>query len=376
MLSHNNIHRIGHKTFKGLANLALLDLTHNKIGGVALSYFTPLQNLTTLRLGGNKIRVFKSDQSSSERLASMRNLDLRDNKCDYVHENVFTSMVSLEILHMERNSLSYLFTGRYGKQIFTGLNNLKELFITDNNVESISDSLLKDQINLKVLKMDRNKISGWGPNMFRFTKNLKKLDISHNQILFLDKDRLQHLNQLEEINFRDNPFACNCYLLWFREWIDRTSVQLAYKETYKCRSPEEWRGKQLMTFSRDKINCEDLSKYIIVGSVSGTLLVSVLTVTFLYRSRWRLRLRIYLISKRGKLFLRMLKAHARMGNNYGAINGNQGLYDAYISSSEYDNDWVRLHLLPGIDDGKYHDDTMFGGDFKLYYDPRDFDPGE
>ena len=306
----------------------------------------------------------------------MRTLDLRDNKCKYVHQNVFKAMVSLIILHLERNNLSYSFTGRFGKQLFTGLNDLQELYITENNVEMLSDSLLKDQRNLKFLKMDKNKISGWSPNMFRFTKQLKKLDISHNQIAVLGEDRLRYLNQIEEINFQDNPFACNCDLLWFREWIDRTSVRLPNKETYKCCSPEEWCGKHLITFSRDKINCEDFSKYIILGSVSRTLLVSVITVTFLYRNRWRLRLRIYHISKRGNLFLRMLKAHARMGNNYGAINDNQGLYDAYISCSEYDNDWVLHHLLPGIDDGKYDDDTIFGGDFKLYYDPRDFDPGE
>ena len=64
--------------------------------------------------------------------------------------------------------------------------------------------------------------------------------------------------------------------------------------------------------------------------------------------------------------------------NYGAINvdRDQEFYDAYISCSENDNDWVLHHLLPGIDNGHYVDDNIFGGDFKIYSDHRDFYPGE
>ena len=59
-----------------------------------------------------------------------------------------------------------------------------------------------------------------------------------------------------------------------------------------------------------------------------------------------------------------------------AINddGRQDIYDAYISCNDLDYDWVLQHLLPGVDNGHY-DDDLFGGDFKLYFDPRDQEPG-
>ena len=89
-----------------------------------------------------------------------------------------------------------------------------------------------------------------------------------------------------------------------------------------------------------------------------------------YKNRWRLRLRWYRVSKRGKRFLGQLRTTDRHVN-YGAINENMDLSDAYISCSEQDKPWVLQHLLPGIDN-----DGTFGGQFKLYFDDRDSEPGK
>ena len=166
---------------------------------------------------------------------------------------------------------------------------------------------------------------------------------------------------------------CNCDLLWFREWIDSTTVALPYKQFYTCHGPEEWRGKPVLEFSKEKINCTMTPT--IAGAVVGALLLSAVSGILIYRNRWRLRLRLYLFSKRGRHFLRGVRGHAQHPN-YGAINDDagRGYYDAYISRSDRDDDWVLHHLLPGVDNGHY-DDNMFGGDFKLYFDPRDKEPG-
>ena len=221
--------------------------------------------------------------------------------------------------------------------------------------------------------MDNNQLSGWAPNTFKFTKNLAKLDISYNLIRVLIERNLYDLNNLQEMNLTGNPFICNCDLLWFREWMNSTAVLLPDKESYICYGPEDWQGLPVLRFTKDKSNCSSsitkyvfVSKYAILGSVSAALFVSVISGIFEYRNRWRLRLRIYLLSKCGRRLLRNITVHEQRVN-YGAINGDrdQGFYDSYTSCSENDNDC-----------GRYDDDNIFGGDFKLYYNHRDLYPAE
>ena len=182
---------------------------------------------------------------------------------------------------------------------------------------------------------------------------------------------------LKVLNLTDNKFICNCQLLWFRDWIDRTTVDLPGEESYMCDGSERWKGKPLLEFTRDKIDCSSqyISKYAIGGIIVGAVVITALSGILVYRNRWRLRLRLYLLSKRGRRFLRDERRHARH-LNYGAINNDDRRYhyDAYISCNECDFDWVLCHLLPDIDSDEY-ENARFGGDFKLYYDPRDQDPG-
>ena len=144
-----------------------------------------------------------------------------------------------------------------------------------------------------------------------------------------------------------------------------------------CDGPEGWKGKPLLEFTREKIDCpSNISTYVIAGSVIGTMVATVLFGILIYRNRWRLRLRVYLLSKRGRRFIRDRRGHVQHPN-YGAIKdvGRRDHYDAYISCCECDNDWVLRHLLPNIDSGD-NGNGEFGGEFKLYFDPRDKDPGK
>ena len=376
-LRNNKIVKIETGAFNGLENLEMFFLSQNRIGVLSGSVFQPLKSLTYLDLGNNNLhQIF---QVLFEPLKSLRRLDLSGNGCcDRMQETTFESLTSLRYLHLERNNLSNYVASKGADLLFKGLSELKEIHLSSNKIQRISDSLLRDQVNLELLKLDGNRISGWGPNLFKFTKNLTKLDLSHNKIGVLSEGSIGNLGNLAEMYLIDNPFVCNCDLLWFRGWLDSTMVSLPGKESYKCASPEQWRGKHFLEFTKDKINCTFVSKYAsaIAGSVVAALLISLITGAFVYRNRWRIRLRVYLLSNRGKQFIRDLKTHAQRAN-YGSINDDvdQGLYAAYISCSEYENEWVLQHLLPGIDDGRYDNDA-FGGEFKLYHDPRDFDPGK
>ena len=371
LLARNSIVDLWSGSFNGLGNLRVLDLGHNRIGTVSRDLFEPLQNITHLYLGNNGLIYLTK---LSQPLVSLHILDLSDNSCETVEKPFSESFPSLQILNLENNNLGKTaFLSASDKSLFSGLTALEQVFMSNNNIHNLGDLTLRDQVSLKVLNISMNKISGWGPNVFKFTRNLTKLDISFNLLPVLTESNLHDLNNLKTLRMKGNPFICKCDFLWLREWIDRTSVALPDKESYTCHGPDEWRSKRVLDFTKDKINCTIIPT--IVGAISGAILLFAFFVILVYRNRWRLRLGLYLLSKRGRHFLRDVRGHAQHPNN-GAINDDvrQDYYDAYISCNDRDFDWVINHLLPGIDTGRY-DDVMFGGDFKLYFDPRDQEPG-
>ena len=374
----NQIGRLEKGAFNGLERLDTLYLSNNQIGVLSGFVFQPLKSLTHLFLNDNNLhQIF---QVLFDPMKSLRRLDLSGNGCcDRMQGTTFASMTSLRYLHLERNNLSGYIASKDADLLFKGLSELKEIHLSTNNIQRISDSLFKDQVALEILKLDNNPITGWGPNLFKHTANMTKLDMSHNKIGVLYANNLADLDNLDELNLANNPFVCGCDLLWFREWIDRTAVSLPGKKSYKCASPKQWGGKPLLEFTKDKINCTFVATeyaIAIIASISTALIISLLSGFFVYRNRWRIRLRLYLLSNRGRQFIRNIQTNAQ-GANYGSINDDieRNHYDAYVSCSEDDNEWVLKHLLPGIDDGLYEDGT-FGGEFKLYHDPRDFNPGK
>ena len=375
ILRHNKIGTIKLGAFEGLTNLEVLDLSQNEIATLPGDVFSFFRNLTQLDLSNNKLEKIGLSKRRFENLVSLRRLDLSGNKCAFLREDIFQSMLSLRYLHLERNELGDIIAGQNAEQLFKGLKKLEELYLMDNNIHDLPDVIFREQISLKILKVGENTLAGWGPNLFQFTMNLQILDVRHNQIGVITEQNLHHLNQLNILNLQDNPFSCGCDLLWFRGWIRTTKVQLSKLKSYKCKSPAKWLGKPLLELTEDKIQCTFYSNstYIIIGSVSATLVCPLVLVALVYRHRWRLRLRLYLLSKRGRKFIGIMRAYAEQAN-YGAIN-DQRIYDAYISCSDEEYDWVLHHLLPGIDNGFYDEDNVFGGDFKLYFDPRDKDPG-
>lgn len=375
-LARNHIvHVMNPGAFNGLGKLQVLDLAENKINRLPFYMFKPLHNLTHLYLGKNRITYFYL-QAHQEPLVSLRVLDLSDNGFESIEKPFSYSFPFLNSLHLEGNNLGKTgFLSRSGELLFSGLTELEQVNISNNNICNLPGLIFRDQVSLKVLNISMNKISGLDSNMFQFARKIAKLDISFNLLYVLTESNLHGLKNLKEMNLKDNLFICNCEFLWFREWVSSTDVALPDKESYACHGPEEWRGKRVLEFTKDKINCSFFSMNTIVWSDVITIFLFAVLVISVYRMRWRLLLRLYMMSKNGRHFLRHFRRYAQHPD-YVAINDDdrEAYYDAYISYSDRDYDWALLHLLPGIDIGQ-HEDVMFEGNFKLFFHPRDKKPG-
>ena len=403
-LSDNKINTVAPGTFDKLTSIQTLGLRYNPLGTEALTNIADglsRKHLTRLDLSG----VFRTQERLKTRLSVLMNISIISlGLCSR-----FSSFISEIVLEEYRNVIIIRLTEfelfQFSKLKFPGTNNLlwidlaemrfttfpkylpdslQFLDLQGNQIKQIMTPETRYNLgNLKRLILTNNTIAYLRSGALSGLGNLQVLDLALNVIPVITESNLHGLNNLQELNLTGNQFICNCDLLWFRDWIDSTSIVLPGKDSYTCHGPQEWQGKPLLDFTKDKSNCSFFTKYIfiskyaILGSVSAALFICVISGIFVYRNRWRLRLRLYLLSKRGRFFLKNVRAHEQRAN-YGAINDDrdQGLYDAYISCSENDHEWVLQHLLPDIDNDRLDDDNIFGGDFKLYYDPRDKDPGK
>ena len=371
-MNNNHIVDLGAGAFNGLVKLEKIDLHNNNIPAIPGSLFSSLLRLKNLNLGKNKLMLIPNFIDRLMPLPSLQYLNLADNMCAFVRSDFFNAMKSLKYLHIEQNNFGKLIAEDYDGQLFEGLAQLEHIYLMNNNIGSLPDSIFKNQLSLTLLNVSHNKLSGWGPHLFKPTQTLLTLDISFNLITTLKQVNFQYLENLKYLHLTGSPFLCNCDLRWFRQWLDTTKTEVSNKASYTCHGPNDWRSEPLLAFSGKKIECLFFTKYAIIGATLGGLVMALLSGILVYKNRWRLRLRWYCFSRRGRRVFGMKKANDAKGN-YGTIEGTL-TYDAYVSCSDMDTHWALQNLLPGIDNGRL--DEEFGGEFRLYYEDRDSDPSK
>ena len=371
-IRYNKVQTLEQDSFWGLVNLNKLDLRNNYIATLPGSVFDNLGRLTSLNIAQNNLVFIQNATGRFSALGSLVYFNMADNKCTYLQRDLFQNMLSLKYLHLEKNNLGGLIGSDFDGTLFRNLANLEELHIMENSVSEIHPPAFQDLTSLSLLNLTNNKVKRWGKDLFKTTRGLKYLDLTNNLITVLKKEDIDQFSGLQKLNLTGNPFVCSCDLRWFRDWINQTSVQLYNVKSYTCSEPKGWAGKPLLSFDRKKINCTFYTWQeilIIAGSVA--VIVTIVAI-IVYRRRWSLKLSFYKWRYGNR-------KHLPLGNdgrgNYGAINENGMVFDAYISCAEDDKVWAIENLLYGIDKGKIDDERPFGGEFSLYFEDRDSEPG-
>uniref|UniRef100_A0A8C5D9T3 Ig-like domain-containing protein n=1 Tax=Gouania willdenowi TaxID=441366 RepID=A0A8C5D9T3_GOUWI len=199
-LSNNDITELRGPCFPAGLQIRDLYLGNNKIGHLELGVFDHLgSTLQVLRLSRNRIsqipvRAFQ--------LPKLTQLELNRNRIRQVEGLTFQGLSSLEILKLQRNSISKLTDGA-----FWDLAKMKVLHLDHNNLTEVNSGSLYGLTSLQQLFLSNNSISHINPDGWKFCQRLRELNLSYNNLTRLDEGILAVLGDLQNLRLGHNSIS-------------------------------------------------------------------------------------------------------------------------------------------------------------------------
>ena len=297
-LSWNKLEFIQGGVFHDMHRLAEVDLSHNMLINLPLDseYIYPFKNayanqnilaymtgIQVLNFSNNHLRNIPARFSTNGRLGI---LDLSSNEIMQVEELCFYELVGLVILDISRNYLQKLSFGeslldnglverheviKCSLSIFEGLNNLRTLNISHNNVTYLSQTAFCHLTRLEILDLAWNHIHFLSRNVFKNLGSLTCLILRGNHIQIIESSTFISLHEVNSINLEanqlsdlsDNLFDANSNLtllqlrdnnlttvpLVVSKWIQGLFGYLHWGN-YACLNPQLWRPEGYCPFLR------------------------------------------------------------------------------------------------------------------------------
>lgn len=365
-----------------LPRLRSLNLDHSSLRSISQDDFSCLPDLWKLSLSFTDITVIQNDTFSN--LPVLQTLMLQNvvklRRLDYL---AFRS-ASLQSFKFGSSKFKFDNKGRYNNDLLKFAPNVTNLELFDNQISdgSTLKTLLWNLIKLQKLNLqgcginylargtfDRmpdlqtiilkgNSLYGWDPTMFNKLYNLRALYLSGNSVAVVNRTSLAFITKinLKFIDLSNNPFACTCQQLWFRDWLKTSkNVTVAfYPSRYVCRSPPELDKTLVASFNYTEEDCREKNPWILIGSVLGSVVfVCMVVVIVIYRHLPTVRNIIYLIRLRRKGYVRL-------------VNSEEYMFDCYVVSCETDENWVFQTLSSTLEVEQ---------SYRLCIPTRDFDIG-
>eukprot|EP00057_Strongylocentrotus_purpuratus_P029555 XP_011684029.1 PREDICTED: toll-like receptor 3 [Strongylocentrotus purpuratus] len=296
-------------------NLGAMDLGVYDLWFMNVSLFDGMDNLTTLYLSKNTDLGSYSWgmlPGSFQKLTTLQNLNLDDCNILSLHSHLFHDLVSLRMLSLTGNRIQQL---RY--DMLTELRQLTRIYLDRNLLSYLDETIFSNNLRLEYLSLADNKLTRLNQSTFRPIKNsLSSLDIS------------------------ENPLLCNCDLKWLLDWQKRSpNLTMQHTTITICSSASlaPLREKPLRDF--DPSNLCRLSSTI-PCFISLAVICMVVIAVLVHHHRWHLRYKLFLL----KLALVGYKEvrDARNHNDYE--------FDVNVICYDDDEEWIRDHLRPALEE--------------------------
>ncbi|XP_036407040.1 toll-like receptor 2 [Megalops cyprinoides] len=296
-----------------LQHLRSLNLSRNSLSSLALmsTLFTNLNQLTSLDLSEND---FSDMPAQCAWPSSLQYLNLSTTKLRRITPCV---PPSLHILDLNDNDLT---------EFNLNLPNLIELRISGNKFKKLPPGIFLP--SLEVLLVQRNMLSMFGKSDLMDYKKLQELEAGHNK------------------------FVCSCgFVAFFQLEVGQLVRLRDGPESYQCDSPTALRGQQVGDTHLSAFECH----MVVAVSVLCTLVFLFFFISGVLC--YKLHAIWYL-----KMTWAWLKAKRKR-----SVNRDDIRYDAFVSYSERDSEWVEEFLVQELENAQ--------PPFRLCLHKRDFLPG-
>ncbi|XP_034253375.1 toll-like receptor Tollo [Thrips palmi] len=203
------------ESFRGLAELRVLDLADNNVWTLPPELFCPLSaTLTHLNLSRNKLQnameLGFSDWGEGPAApgkscnAALEELDLSGNALSSLPDNGFTSLRSLQKLYLQENAVAAL-----ADRAFVGLVALQTLNVSSNRLTALPPELFQSSRDLRELHLNNNSISVLAPGLLEGLDQLQVLDLSGNELTSscVNRDTFSGLVRLVVLNLAHNDIT-------------------------------------------------------------------------------------------------------------------------------------------------------------------------
>lgn len=309
-LTNNQLEHLEQGLFKHSKLLQVLHLDSNQLLNMPVSAFADAVNLQYLSFSNNLIGDLEENQMPN--LPELRTLLLDGNSINDVHTGALSGVVALNHLDLSDNNFTTVPTASLSK-----LSNLSKLKLRGNFISSIPPVAFRGLFHLKYLYLDGLEVLGtidvrafvdniylervWLDNniaikkiptmLFHGNKHLTHISIRNNRLTTLEATHFP-LDQLKVLRLSENPFDCNCSLLWlwrlsqeqkkYRQNRNNTEDNheglFIDTEGIQCAGPEGLEGIQLEEATESQMGCSMGLIATIAAVASGVLVLGTVLI--------------------------------------------------------------------------------------------------
>lgn len=231
------------------ASLQRLLMDSNEIGAVT-DIFPEDSKLHTLSFMGNNISYISP--YACRKLPDLRSLDLSNNLLESLYSDTFINSTQLKTLQLSKNPLKYFYS-----RCFHGLTNLRTLTLAyiESNA-TLHDDIFEGLEKLKKLDLDSspgiiNDLLN-SDVLLESLKTVEDLSMQSAEITHLRLDFPLKFPNLKVLHLTSSRWHCDTTMMWFKDWLGATSVQIPTLDQIVCFSPRSLHGEKIMSLPEDQ----------------------------------------------------------------------------------------------------------------------------